>query len=334
MPQPSGSVLFMDSPDSRALTYKWDAVNLVSPVAGAGPFGGYAYTFPSNNSTILTKSIPLTTSVLLAWYWRLDGSTNSDFAGSAPLQFLGGGAEHIELLTLSSGAVRIKRAGTTIVESAAGLLAADTYYHFQARVEPADAGGRVEVWIDGTQVIDFTGDTRAGGDAGVDIIRFGRVGNYKVSDVVICDSTTPIGVARVVPLLPDGVGSSSALTPSGGAVDNYTMVDEAVPDDDTTYVYSDTEGDKDTYTLDDTPAGTFDVLAVQATLIAKASDAGPKYVRPVLRLNGTDYAGASSPLGASYDAHRHIWDDSPDTATAFTTTELDGAELGPEVRDS
>lgn len=340
MPAPSGSVLFMDSPDSGESS-KWSTYSVNSVASGVTPYGGDAY-FIAGGGDVLRTGIPQTASVLAASLVRVPASSGINAFNGVHRYFSDNGTTiHISLTVSTAGAVVVRRGGgndTEIASSSTGVIEYGSWHHWQSRVTVDNSSGRVEVWIDGTKVVDFTGDTRNGGTSTlIDSVEFrganGRHESYH-ADLVVCDSTTPIGICRVVSLLPNAVGNSSDLTPSGGAVDNYTMVDEATPDGDTTYNASATEGDKDTYGMANMPTGAWSILGVQVSLNSKASDAGTKYLRPVLRIGGTDYTGASRQLGVDYQSLLTVFDDSPATATAFTEAEIDGMEVGAEVRDS
>src|SRR5690606_26273973 len=160
--------------------------------------------------------------------------------------------------------------------------------------------------------IDFTGDTRNGGTATqIDAVEFRRgSGPVLISDIVISSASTPVGPATVWLHLPDGDGDHTDLTPSSGP-DNYAMVDENPPDGDTTYVYGDTDGEYDLYALSDLPAGTWEVLAVQTVIDARTDDGGARNLIPVLKTNGSEHRGTSTPVSASYATHLEVWETNP-----------------------
>lgn len=162
------------------------------------------------------------------------------------------------------------------------------------------------------------------------------VDDFYMDNLYICDTTggvndTFLGPIRVDDLYPDGVGNYSNLTPSVAKA-NYETVDEN-PADGVEYVYSATEGDEDTYQMNDM-TGTEDVAGVVANIITKKTDAGAKFVRPMVRIGGVDYTGTSGALTESYGLVTTTWDESPATASAWSQTEIDGMEVGQEVRDS
>ena len=84
----------------------------------------------------------------------------------------------------------------------------------------------------------------------------------------------------------------------------------------------------------DLPSGTWDVLAVQVNNHARKSDAGTRYIRPVVRTGGADFVGTSVVMAESYDTFWEVWNLNPNTTAAWTQSEVNGLEVGAEARDS
>jgi hypothetical protein len=336
------AVLFMDSVAGNDGATKWTTYSPESLQTGVTPSGGNAYRLGLNGANIIEIGVPNPTSVVTGWHWRMSSLSNENNSNARMYQVMTGTTERLTLTCNTDGAISIRRgsgSGTLLVTSATGVLATATWAFMEVRSTLAPSTGRVEVWVNGSQVINFTGDTLASGSADQSVIRWSRClnGSSDVGDIYIADATIPLGPCRPVLLLPNAVGNSSGLTPNG-AGDNYTKVNEATPDGDTTYNASDTEGVKDTYGLGNLPAAvsgnTWDVLAVQTVAYARKSDSGSKFMRPVVRTGGTDYAGSSVTLAESYDTFLEVFDENPGTTAAWTAAQIDALEAGIEVRDS
>lgn len=151
------------------------------------------------------------------------------------------------------------------------------------------------------------------------------------SHVVIADTNGDIiGNPRLGALFPDGAGATSAWTPSAGS--NYQNVDEATPDDDSTYNESSTVNNIDTYTMQDTPAGVSAITAVAVTARLKKTDANSRTVAAVLRIGGTDYVHATTKgVPGDWAYLQWIWTVSPATGVAFTVVEVNAIEAGIKV---
>jgi hypothetical protein len=157
-----------------------------------------------------------------------------------------------------------------------------------------------------------------------------------VEDVSGEDVIDFLGGVRVYPIYPDGNGNSSGLTgQDADSTNNYLNVYETTvtPDGDTTYNGGGTEGNKDTYTMDDIDTGVT-VHSVAVSNWAKKTDAGTKHGRNVLRRVSTDYVGTSEAMTTDYIGYVTYWNQDPNDSTQWTATEVNAIEAGFEVRDS
>ena len=141
------------------------------------------------------------------------------------------------------------------------------------------------------------------------------------------ENNAPLGEMRVYTTEPSGNGSSSSWTPSAGS--NFGNVNQASPDDDTTYNFSDTPGQIDLYTSPAiAPTGT--VAGVQVNLCERKDDVGARTTAAEYKaLSGTSYTGANNfTLGTGYSIDRQVYDIDPDTGAAWTLPGLNGAQFG------
>ena len=213
------------------------------------------------------------------------------------------------------------------------------------RLLVANAGGRLELKVDGTQVIDFTGDTQATGNANVLSFRLGKqhatyghaaTGYY--DDIAFNDATggvndSWIGRGGIQGIFPEGVGNSTdlGLFPNTGEA-NWEDVAEKPPDDDTTYVFDDVIDEHDSYETEDLPT-TGTIPAVQWLARAKSDLAGAPEIARILRIGGVDYQGADIAIDADYDYYPEILDEDPDAGPgAWTVAAVNGMEIGVKIR--
>lgn len=334
------SVLFMDSANGNDVAARWSSAIAVSIQSSESPTNRSVYRCATNNSTLLARTIPPTTSVLVSFKGRISALGGDNSTTYRPFQIWAGGSARLTLTHPADGSVRIRQGGgssAVLATSAAGVVSADTWHHYECRVVLRnDSSGVVQVWVDGVQVINYSGPTAASVLA-VDSIEFSRVNStqspWDICDISIHDRSTPIGVNMVWDMLPTAAGASTGLSQSA-AGSNYDKVNEATPDGDTTYVYGDTEGQYDTYAMADLPAGSWTVHAVQTVMHAKKSDSGTRFFRPVLRSDGTDYVGTSVAVAESYVAYTEIFEADPATSDPWTDSAVNALQVGPEVRDS
>lgn len=238
------------------------------------------------------------------------------------------------------GLIQVRRGdhNDTII-GVGGELHQDRWHCIEFHLLVDDApGGIFQLKVDGTQVINFSGDTQNTANANVRAFMLGRQvsscqGYY--DDIAFNDTAggvndTWIGRGGIPAIFPEGAGFSTDLTPLVGA--NWQDVDERPPDDDASYVFSDTIDEHDSYETEDLPA-TGAIAAVQWLARAKSDLVGAPEIARILRIGGADYQGADIGIDADYDYYPEILDEDPDAGPgAWTVAAVNGMEVGVKVR--
>jgi len=259
---------------------------------------------------------------------------------------------HVGLWMDSSGHLLVRRGTGTTLATSTYIAPTGAFLYFEFKATVHDTAGAYEVRVNGTNVLSGTGaDTRNAGAGVVDRIQFsGGIGmgdgaeiTYALDDVYMCDSVdsgisgipnnTFLGDVRVQALLPSGNGATSNLVGSdGNSTDNYLLVDEDPPNDDTDYVESATVGQKDTYAYGDLSASSGTVYGVQLCPYARRTDAGARSIATVARLSSTEVDGANKALGSSY-TYRDLMDvrEAKPGGGAWAIADVNSAEFGVKV---
>jgi len=213
--------------------------------------------------------------------------------------------------------------------------------YVEIKIKVGDPTGTYEVKIDGvTELSDTNADVLAsGGEDKISIVRFGvagSIGTNELDDVYMLDTAGSVnndflGAVTVETLAPTADGNTTNFTRSSG-VANYEMVDDAAPDGDSTYNSSSTATNKDTFTFEDltTVAGT--IHGVQTYINGRKQDAGLRELSDVIRHSAVDYDGSSTALNQGYYKHTDIHETNPGTATAWTVSDVNGAEFGYKIQ--
>jgi hypothetical protein len=230
--------------------------------------------------------------------------------------------------------------GTLIAQSAANVWD-DNWHYIQLSAVIHATTGRVIIYVDGTKVIDFTGNTKNTGTSNsIDLVRF-KASKYvgastliQIDDLYVCDDTgstnnTFLGDVRVQAMLPTGAGSSTQFTPTGSA-NNWQNVNE-VPYNNATYNASSTIGQIDLYALGDLTAGTTGVFATQSVAHMQKSDAGTGNVKVAIKSGAMTYYDPTQSLGSSVTAYTAVRETNPATSTAWTVSAANAIEAGVEV---
>lgn len=238
----------------------------------------------------------------------------------------------------TNGTIRLYRGSTNTSLAISELaLNLNTWYYLEVKINIADSGGLFEARVNEQVWVTYTGDTKQTSVAGASrVILYGRAADNAIDDLYICDGTGSsnndyLGDCRVDTVYPNGTGAHSSFTPQGSGT-NWENVDETLMDEDTSYNHSNTIGHKDSFAFTNLPAITGAIFGVQACLGARKDDAGVRVVRPLTRIDGTDYEGGDQYLPSSFIFSRHIWEQNPDTSSAWVQADIDDAEFGYKIQ--
>jgi len=252
----------------------------------------------------------------------------------------------------SSGLIRARQGmGTTgtLLDTSSLTMSADVWHVIEWRCQiSSTTSGIIEVWLDGTRVINFSGDnTSAGTSANVQSLALGQpsataptvtAGTYYAYDDVAINDTAgsinngQIGDGRIYLLKPSGAGSNTGQTRGGtdtGA--NYSQVNE-LPPSLTQYVFSATAATRDTYALDDVPAGTWAVNCAEVLAYGQNSDTGTGQLGLTVKSGATTNEGTALNLGTTASYVRQLYETDPNTSAAWTVSALNALEAGTTVR--
>lgn len=142
------------------------------------------------------------------------------------------------------------------------------------------------------------------------------------SEVIVMGNESTVGM-RLATLEPDVDGFHTDMT---GSVSNIMDANDGA------VLSSDTAGDKQSWTLTayQGPTTPTSIRAMVTAYKGSTGITGPQNARPFFRIGGTDYNGTDeSPLP---EGNMEVWDNNPDTGTAWDTADFSGIEQGIEVR--
>lgn len=261
--------------------------------------------------------------------WR--GPTSLNATGQI-IRYFDGATEQGRLTINADGSLSVSRAGTALTggTSAAGVLTIGTWYYIEFDYTCNDTTGAFEVRVNGVSVCSGSGqDTRNGGTGNLTILYLASANgqNSDFDDLYMASGSTSFqGDCRVMTNWPTGAGATTQWTPLSG--NNWQNVDETTPDGDTTYNSDATSGHIDTFTTGALGV-TGTVLGVMVHAFARKDDAGARNFCPELRDDGgTNRAGTTVALGASYTGYSDNWLTNPNGGGAWTVTAVDNSEFG------
>ena len=302
-------IRFIDGFDHYAtvdLPKKWTFVNTsggtTSPSVGSyGRFSSQGCRFSSNYQYI-TKVLGAASTYILGFAFS---PTTFPTSARTIAAFRDNGSSQVELNFNIDGTLSVTRNGTAITGgTSVSTLSAGVFVFIEWKVTitSSSSGSDNIVRVAGVPVITLpsSSNTKATTNSTVDTLLLGSVASgsgyaFDFDDLYVLDTTgssnnTFIGDQRVEVIRPSGAGTHTDFSYSGGA-SNYQSVNESSQDGDTSYVYSATLNNQDTYAMGDLSTPPYSVAAVQVVLVSRKDDAGTRLAAAAIRTGGVDYQG-------------------------------------------
>lgn len=132
-------------------------------------------------------------------------------------------------------------------------------------------------------------------------------------------------------LRPSAVGSVTNIISVSPSTAHWEAVDDAVADDDSSYVYTTNTDEFDTYRIPthSLVSGVIDSVRVYIRCSKNvASQTG--FAKALVRLGTVTYLGATAALPGTlaYNNYSHVWTLSPATSGAWSIPEIDTLQIG------
>lgn len=211
-------------------------------------------------------------------------------------------------------------APTVLGTTAPGLVQATIPFALKALATIDDAAGAVDLYINGVRVLNLTDiDTRNGGTATITNLLHGASSKDAFTahyEDFWCGSEMLPGDRRVDSHFPIADGANTDWTPSAGA-DHYAMVDEAVPDDDTTKITTATVDHRDTCKVESFKNTGAAIDAVKVVLTAKKVEPNSAAVAACIRSGGANHDGSVLPITTTWEHVGEVFDADPGTSSAW-----------------
>jgi hypothetical protein len=282
----------------------------------------------------LTKTLPSSYSTIITGFaLYVAGFTNDAYV----VKFNDGATTHLGIITTTDGRFAVRRGdGTWLGVTATSPVTLFTWNYVEFKATIDDSVGSYEIRVNGVTILSATGiDTRNGGASTANTYSLDADSNYYYDDLYVCDDSGSInntfrGDVKIECLFPTSDGYLTQFTPSTPG-DHYTLVDEAAPDGDTTYVYTSGIGNIDSYGFSNLTVISGSVLGVQVLPYARKDDAGSRSFAPMIYISGVAYSGEAISIGNTYVYYPEIFDLSPATSSAWTIAEVNASEFGTKL---
>lgn len=271
--------------------------------------GTRTWAFPSNYATIY---------VGIAVYL--------DSAGGTLYSVMDGSTVQVDLRITVNRQIQITRNGTQL-EITDNNIFVDGWHYIELGTTINNSGSW-EVKLDGVTILSGSGDTQQSTNAYVNILSLGA-GGSGFDDLYIDDSQFH-GDCIVTTTFANANGTNRDWTLSTGT-DDFAVLDETTPNDDTDYAYSVTADQIITVGMQDhTAIG--NIIGIEIDVYAKKADAGvARTIQIATRTNSNNYFGDNITLGNSYAYYRKIYETNPNTSSAWSDAEMDAIEVGAKL---
>jgi hypothetical protein len=335
------ALLFIDGFDHYATTQigrKWTSTSATTPdIDTTGGRRGTGCLSAAVTARWVQYSFSATATLIAGCAFNRSSGSSAGYI----IYFGDGASDQCGVYLETDGRLSFRR-GTTAVATSTYTVPATGWVYLEVKVTISNSGS-YEIRANGTDILSGSADTQATANATADSVTLharvasGSTGPNTTTlydDFYLCDASGGInddflGDVRIDAYVPNGAGNSTQLTPSAGA--NYQCVDDATPDDDSTYVESATASQKDTYAFPSLGYTAVDVFGVQVNATARKDDAGARSLATVTRSGGTDYDGSTQALSTSYYDYREVMNVDPNTSAAWSQSGYEAAEFGVKV---
>lgn len=339
------SLLFIDSFDHYTnLDDKWDGSSFggnMKPIQGAGRFGGAALQIKASAGGGLRSKSIITTQELIVGFAVLmttDHAVGIDFSNAGDPNVFDitiDPASGVITMNFDSGAETIATATSTVTE--------DTWFYIELRAKAHASLGEMEIRVNNVVKASATGlDLSVGADleeVGIrasNNLQLAYIDSLYILDTLGTSNNTFIGDSRVVTLYPGADGILNQFSPSTIAADNFTMTNETLFDDDTTFVESGIVGAKESYdnqSLADAGISPGTIFGVQVVNASKKTDAAELRYRDQMVIAGVHFDdGVDTTATASiYKMTTMIRDTDPSDDATWTESKVAAVGSGIEI---
>lgn len=216
--------------------------------------------------------------------------------------------------------------GTRVSSFAARKFPRNEWMHMSFKIIQTTTTLRGLIYFNEALILDETlSGWSAESQIGVNRFRIAR--GLVVDDLYITDGDV-LGDLEIGVIRPDG-DDSVAFSRSTGA-QNYTNVDDAAMDSDSTYNYASAAATKDVFTMTDVDSA-ISIYGCQSVMAARKTDVGGASLKVIWKPTTVEYADADFyPSFTSYLYNRTVRVVNPDTGLAWTPAEVNALKMGYE----
>jgi hypothetical protein len=203
----------------------------------------------------------------------------------------------------------------------------------EGHIKVHDSDGVIQIKINGSLVMDYSGDTKPGSETAIDNFAFYNLHSnsgssyHYLDDIIFCDTSgsymnTWLNGMKIYRRAMTGAGNYAQWTPHGAA-NNWDCVDETPPSADE--YLSGTTGQKDSYAVQDAPT-----ISGIAAIVTRYWCQGGGSIKRLCRMGGSDYLSSAFSLPGAFSKVDDVMYVRPDNSNAWDVSSFNSVELGME----
>ena len=221
----------------------------------------------------------------------------------------------------------------------------DDWNYVEMKATAHSSNGSVEVRLNGCPAFKLDGvKTDFASNGYYPTVWFGEElrprGNdgLALDDYYICDGSGNrnndfLGPSTTVAtLFPDGDDSTNfATTGNANHATHYEHVDGNNPLGDTDYIQDDTTGNRDIFTMDDTPNYT-EIYGLMSCSLSEGITSNTDYSQVLISGNTENQSSNFTAEDGEKITHKTIWEEDPNTSNQWTLSSVNSIKYGVEVK--
>ena len=225
--------------------------------------------------------------------------------------------------------------GSTVLGTATYAIGAYMYHWIEIHYKISTTVGIFELWIDGNQVMNFTGvNTSSSGGTSFTTIGLSTL-NAWTDDFYVLDTTgtynnTRLGDSRIETLRPQSDAGPNNGTPSTPGP-HYAMVNELQWNSGNSIVLGSTSGNAEVFgmmALSTTPSN---IHAVKVLAVAEKTDGGTLVTNAIVVSSNVEADGNSTALLTSFSHVSNTFETDPNTGVPWAYTAVNSMHCGIKV---
>lgn len=225
----------------------------------------------------------------------------------------------------------------TLLGTSAAVMAPNIWYYIEVEFVISTTVGRITVYVNGTQVLNLTGQNTANGGVGTnaDTLHLastnggnGNGGFVDYDDIYVTDVATKLGERRIETLRPSADATPLNWTPDTGTV-HFSRVNATLAQS-VTFDQASVVGNLDLYDIADLSSTPATIDAVQYNVFAQKTDATTRAIASVGDIAGAQDISPDMSLGVGVGKFQYLALTKPGGG-AWTAADVNSLRIGPKV---